>query len=78
MVPTFILIGVIVGLLPRPWFLVGIAVAAMAWPIYRVVSGAAEIDVPSMVGEVVISAINLALGAVAGRLIVHSVHASRG
>jgi hypothetical protein len=75
---TFILIGVVVGLLPRPWFLVGLVVAAVAWPIGRVVSGTVEFGVPNMVGEAAISGINLALGAVVGRLIFHSARAIRG
>ena len=78
MTPTFILIGVVVGLLPRPWFLVGLVVAAVAWPIGRVVTGTVEVDVPNMVGEAAICGINLALGAVVGRLIFHTARAIRG
>jgi hypothetical protein len=78
MTPTFILIGVVVGLLPRPWFLVGLVVAAVAWPIGRVVSGTVELDILNMVGEGAICGINLALGAVVGRLIFHSARAIRG
>jgi hypothetical protein len=78
MVPTFILIGVVVGLLPRPWFLVGIVVAALAWPVGRVISGTVEFDIPNMAGEAAISGINLALGAVVGRLIFHAARAIRG
>jgi hypothetical protein len=57
---------------------VGLVVAAVAWPVGRVLTGDAPFDVPNMVGELALGAINLALGAVAGRLLFHTARHIRG
>jgi hypothetical protein len=78
MIPTMIAIGFLAGLLPRPWYLAGIAIGAAAWPLLRIVSAAAPIDGPSMIGEFAIAVINAAVGAVLARLLVNIVLAMRG
>jgi hypothetical protein len=78
MIPTLILIGLVVGLLPRPEDRLGILVAGAAWPLLRGTSGAAEIDGQSMVAEFAISAINAAVGAVVARLLANLTILARG
>jgi hypothetical protein len=78
MLLTFIAIGVVVGFLPRPWYLIGILAVGLTWPLIRVGTGVATIDVQSMIGEFAIAAINAAVGTVIGRLLVNLVIMVRG
>ncbi len=77
MIPTLMLVGFAVGFLPRPWYLVGMALAAAAWPLFRVASSAAVIDGPSMVGEFALACANVAVGVVIARLLFNLVRATR-
>jgi hypothetical protein len=77
MIPTFILAGFGVSFLPRPWYLVGIALAAATWPLLRVASGSVAIDIPSMLGEFGLACANVAVGAVIARLLFNLVRATR-
>lgn len=78
MIPTLILVGIVVGLLPRPWYLVGIVAAGIAWPLLRAISGPTAIDGLSMLGEFAIAAANAAAGTVIARLLVNFVRVVRG
>ncbi|MGH2614264.1 MAG: hypothetical protein ACRDJC_03410 [Thermomicrobiales bacterium] len=78
MFPTYLLIGFLVGFLPRPWYLAGIAIVGAAWPLFRVVAGDTVVDGPSMVGEFALATANAAAGAVIARLLVNAVRAVRG
>jgi hypothetical protein len=77
MIPTLILAGLVVGFLPRPWYLVGIALAAATWPLLRVASGSATIDTPGMLGEFALACANVAVGVVIARLLFNLVRATR-
>lgn len=78
MIPTMIAIGFLVGFLPRPWYLAGIAIGAAAWPLLLVASDATSVDGPGALGAFLIAAANAGVGAVVARLLVNSVRAIRG
>ena len=64
MIPTLLLVGLVAGLLPRPWLCV--AIAAIAWPLVllgtSVVSGPASIPVAAA-----LAAANTVAGTVVAR-----------
>ena len=79
MIPTLILVGAIVGILPRPWFVAGLVIAAIAWPVLLVSSGTVRpTDVEGMLGAFALAAVNAAVGAVITRTLVRLVRAPRG
>jgi len=71
------LAGLAVGFLPRSWYLVGIALVAATWPLLRVASGSATIDIPGMLGEFALTCANVAVGAEIARLLFNLVRATR-
>jgi hypothetical protein len=79
MIPTLLLAGVIIGLLPRPWFIVGILLSAAAWTLLLTFSKpGAPLDAASMFGDFAIATINSALAVFVTRKIVRLVQAFRG
>ncbi len=76
--PTLLLAGVVSGLLPRPWSVIGILVSAAAWTLLLVISKpGAPIDAASMFGDFALAAINAALAVFVTRKIVRLVQALR-
>ncbi|MDQ2653629.1 MAG: hypothetical protein M3Z20_11385 [Chloroflexota bacterium] len=78
MIPALLLAGVLIGLLPQPWFVVGIPISAAAWTILLAISKPGpSMDAASMFGDFAIAAINAALAVFVTRKIVHLVQALR-
>jgi len=78
MIPTLILIGMVVGFFPRPWFFVGLVIAAAAWPLLLASSRPAEpIELASMPGEFALAAANVAIAAFVTRKFVRLAQAFR-
>lgn len=63
MIPSMMLVGLVVGALPRPWYLVGLTVAAVGWAVLLVLSDIIEVgDQADIVGAVLLAAANTAVG----------------
>ncbi len=71
MIPTLLVVGLAIGLLPRlPWRLtaLAVAVAAVAWPALLVATGAiGALTSASILGALALAAANAAVGAYLGR-----------
>lgn len=67
-IPTMIVIGLLVGFLPRPWYILGLAIAAIAWPLLLVYSGVIESgDMGNILGALALAAVNATLGLIVAR-----------
>lgn len=63
MIPTMMLVGLLVGLLPRPWYLVGVVVASIGWALALVVTDVIGVgDVAGIVGAVLLALVNMLVG----------------
>lgn len=63
MIPTMMLVGLLVGLLPRPWYVVGIVTASIGWAVLLVgtdVIGAG--DVIAIAGAILLALVNTLVG----------------
>jgi hypothetical protein len=68
MIPTMVVIGLLVGILPRPWHVVGFGLAVVAWPPLLVQAGSVGLgDVAGLIGAGALAALNVAIGAVVTR-----------
>jgi hypothetical protein len=76
MIPTSILVGLVIGLLPRSWARIGAGAAALAWPVLLVSSGAIRAnDTESLLGAFLLAAVNTVAGVVTTRTVVRLVRA---
>ncbi len=67
-IPTMIIIGLLVGFLPRPWYMLGFAIAIAAWPLLLVRSGIIDPgDAETILGALAFAAGNAAVGLVIAR-----------
>lgn len=63
MIPTMILVGLFVGLLPRPWYLLGVVLAACGWAVLLVQTGVvAASDYTILLGGFVLALLNVLVG----------------
>jgi hypothetical protein len=66
MIPTLVLIGLAIGLLPRPWYAVGLLVAGCGWALHLIVVGTIPpTDGSSALGAFVLALANAAVGILA-------------
>jgi hypothetical protein len=65
MIPTMILIGLVIGLLPKPWYLVGLATAVVFWPVLLLATGTIETgETAEIVGAAALALQNTVIGLV--------------
>ena len=63
MIPTMILAGLFIGLLRRPWYLIGLIVAAVGWALLVVITDVIEVgNTGDILGAMSIAALNAAVG----------------
>jgi hypothetical protein len=63
MIPTLIVAGLLVGLLPRSWYLIGLGSATIAWPLLLIQSGIVESsDAPTLLNATALAALNVSVG----------------
>lgn len=63
MIPSMMLVGLVVGALPRPWYLVGLAIAAVGWAVLLIVGDTIEVgDQADIVGALLLALVNTAAG----------------
>ena len=78
MIPTMILIGLAVGSLPRPWWVVGFGIAPIAWPFLLIWSDVLQAsEVASVLIALALAAVNAAVGVAVARgvaVVVRAVH----
>lgn len=78
MIPTLILAGIVLGLLPQPWSIAGVVGVAAAWTLLLAFSRpGGPIDAASMVGDFALAAVNAAIAVFVTRRIVRLVQAVR-
>jgi uncharacterized membrane protein YphA (DoxX/SURF4 family) len=75
-IPTMIIIGLVVGFLPRPWSLIGLAIAAVAWPLLLISSGVmGSSDTENILGGLAVATVNATAGLVIARALIALVRA---
>ncbi len=78
MIPTMILIGLAVGSLPRPWWVVGFGFATVGWPLLLILSDILQAsEVASVLIAFALAAVNAAVGVAVARgaaAVVRAVH----
>ena len=63
MIPTMILVGLVLGLLRRPWYVVGAVVASLGWTVALVVTDViAAGDIVNVLGAVFLALLNVFAG----------------
>jgi hypothetical protein len=68
MIPTMIVLGLFVGLLHRPWYAVGVLVAAAGWTLLMVTSGTVAIGDPLLVAVAfLLGGLNTMIGVIVTR-----------
>ena len=76
MIPTMILIGLVVGSLPKPWYLVGFGIATVAWPLLLIWSDILQAsEIASVLIALALAAVNAAVGVAVARGAVAAVRA---
>lgn len=71
MIPTIILVGLALGLLPRRWQVVGVVVASVAWAVRLVIDGViAAGDGGNVLGAMIFALVNVIAGLVVMRAVV--------
>lgn len=74
MVPTLILLGLIVGMFPRPWFWYGLGMVVIVWVLFLVApAGPARTNPERLFVILVLTVANTAVGAIIARLLVNLV-----
>ncbi len=78
MIPTMILIGLALGSLPRPWWVVGFGIATIAWPLLLIWSDVLQAsEVANVLIAMALAAVNAAIGVAVARgvaAVVRAVH----
>ena len=65
MIPTMILVGLVIGLLPKPWYIVGLAVAVVFWPLLLLATGTIETgETANIIGAAALALQNTVIGLV--------------
>jgi hypothetical protein len=65
MIPTMILVGLAIGILPRPWYIVGLAAAVVFWPALLLAIGTIEPnETANIVGAAALALQNTVIGIV--------------
>ncbi len=78
MIPTLILAGLAVGLLPKPWYLVAALVITLCWPVFLIVdNGTGVTGIDDLIGPFVLAAINTGVGALIARQAVRIFRAAK-
>ena len=68
MIPTMILIGLAIGSLPRPWWVVGFGIATIGWPLLLIWSEVLQAsEVASVLIAMALAAVNTAVGVAVAR-----------
>ncbi len=68
MIPTMIFIGLAVGSLPRPWWVVGLGIASVGWPVLLIWSDILQAsEVANVLLAMVLAAVNAAVGVAVAR-----------
>ena len=77
MIPTMILIGLLAGLLPRPWHVVVFCCASVAWPLLLAGSGTIAMSDPAgVLAAWALGGVNAAVGVAVSRGLAGIVHRS--
>jgi hypothetical protein len=63
MMPLLVLVGFLEGLLPRPWHLIGVGMAAVFWTLTLVLAGLIELgDRDAVAGATALAFVNALVG----------------
>lgn len=77
MIPTLLLAGLAVGLLPRRWAVVGVALLSAGWATLLLANGTVS-GVGGMLGAAILGLANAAIGGLAGQGIRAAIGLTRG